>query len=625
MRGARAIVALVALAGAASASAAPKDPKQAAHTVVLLAPSDGADRIVAAEFAAGIAAAFQSSADADPVATLQVEALPAPGKVAEVLASWRKSPPAVVLAWAPDGRTREVEAVAEKTRAPVILLSPEPTRPSADPARNVFWAGGVRTPDEALQVMDFLLLPSNSSRPAILHDGGARGADAAQRAFDLHHVSQDPVAPAVVDEAFDADAARKLAAGGADGVAYFGGAAGAERLLGACASAGVTLPVVLGQGLASRAVPTFTAGRMPNATVLDAEGFEDHGGIAAGDVATLEAAAKAAGSPLLPAVVRGFRAGRFAVEALRSAGGSDPKKLLPAFRALARAPARGKRVFDDFGWGLLARLGPWRCPADRADPACRRVRPTLMPMQAIPQVGTFHPSKFAWRDGTLHVYCTWADGAARTIEKDLLALGLATGGYEGELEQRILDDLMGRFLSRMNRLFLRNPDGSAVPGVSYRISFTTAPPGKDVKGVKFTALLAGDHPDTGGVASGTLATIFTTFIQRTMYLERKLAPAIHASDRPYLSGAYRWGTSVERNLRCDSVRALVDGYSQALSLTGSHEVGHLCGLGHDTESPRSLMNVVEAVGLDFDWAEWIPAHAKTLEQRLGREPAPKDR
>jgi hypothetical protein len=35
------------------------------------------------------------------------------------------------------------------------------------------------------------------------------------------------------------------------------------------------------------------------------------------------------------------------------------------------------------------------------------------------------------------------------------------------------------------------------------------------------------------------------------------------------------------------------------------------------------MNVVEAVGLDFEWAEWIAEHAKALETRLGRVPVPK--
>ena len=615
-----AMVALFALAASGPAAAEPKD-KDEAVAVSFVAPADGPDAAVADEFALGIETAFAASPDPKPV--LRRDALPAAGKMAEAAAAWKKADAVAVLAWVPDVRTREIEEAATRAQRPVIVLSPEPTRPSADPNRLTFWAGGVRTPDEALQAMDFLLLPLGSHRPAVLHDGSARGADAATRAMRIHHVSQDPVAPAVVADTFDAAAAQAIATGGADGIVYFGGAAGAERLLQAAAAGSLTVPVLLGQGLASAAVPSFVGGRSAHAWALDAEAFEDYGQTAPTDAPLLESAAKAAGTSVRAATVRGFRAGRWIAEAIRAAGSTDGKKVAAALKGLGREAARGKRVFDDFGWGNLFRLGPWRSAGERDGPACRRIRPTLMPMQAIPQVGTFHPSKFAWQEGTIHVQCSFGEGVVRTIEKDLQALGLATGGYESDLESRVLDDLMGRFLSRMNRLYLRNPDGTAIPGVSYKVSFTTAPPTKQVKGVKLKAFLAGDSPDTGGVASGVTATIFTTFIQRTLYLPQKLTPAIAATDRPYLSGTYKWGTSLAANLRCDALRALVDGYSQGLSLTGAHEVGHLCGLGHDTESPRSLMNVVEAVGLDFDWAEWIPSHAKTVESFLGREPAEK--
>lgn len=604
------------LALAIPAAASPKDVRETAFDVVVLGPADGGAAATCDEIALGARTALGADS---PDVVLRRETLAPEGKVAESFAAWKKAPPAVVLAYVPDGRTREVEAAAEKARVALIVMSPEPARPAADPARAVFWAGGVRTPDEALQAMDFCLLPLGAKKPAILHDGGERGADAAARAKRLHHVSLDPIEPAPLAAGFDAAAARAVAASGADGIVYFGGPDGAERLLRAAGEAGVNVPILLGQGLATGGVPAFASGASKSAWALDAEGFEDYGQVPSDDAKALADAAKAAGTRVFAATVRGYRAARWTRDALRAAQSADAKKVAAALRALERPAARGKRVFDDFGRGNLFRLGPWRSPAERDEPACRRVRPTLVPMQAIPQIGTFHPSQFAWQPGTVHVHCTWLEGAARTIEKDLAALGLHTGGYEGEFEQRILDDLMGRFLSRMNRLFLRNPDGTAVPGVSWKISFTTEPPGKDVKGVKLKAVLAGDHPDTGGIAAGVTATIFTTFIQRTIYLPQALKPVVAASDRPYLSGAYRWGTSVPQNLRCDAVRALVDGYSQGLSLTGSHEVGHLLGPNHDTESPRSIMNVVEAVGLDFDWAEWIPAHQKMLDTRLGRE------
>jgi len=33
------------------------------------------------------------------------------------------------------------------------------------------------------------------------------------------------------------------------------------------------------------------------------------------------------------------------------------------------------------------------------------------------------------------------------------------------------------------------------------------------------------------------------------------------------------------------------------------------------------MNVASGAGLDFEWADWIPSHAKAIEKRVGRVPA----
>ena len=117
--------------------------------------------------------------------------------------------------------------------------------------------------------------------------------------------------------------------------------------------------------------------------------------------------------------------------------------------------------------------------------------------------------------------------------------------------------------------------------------------------------------------------MFTTFIQRTIYAPMALKVPISAKDRTFVNGTYRWGASLEENLRGDSIRALLDGYTQAFGLTGAHECGHMFGCDHDTASPRSIMNVAEAVGLDFEWAEWVRAHLDILATRLGRVPAAK--
>lgn len=247
-----------------------------------------------------------------------------------------------------------------------------------------------------------------------------------------------------------------------------------------------------------------------------------------------------------------------------------------------------------------------------------------MPISGIPQVGFFSASRFRWEPGSVYVWMHWGKPEERTIEKDLAALGLDPGAYEAGFRDKIVDDLMGRTISRLHRLFFRNADGSAIPGVSFNISFGTEKEPKGLKsGSRFEMVLRGDDPVAGGRAHGTSCEVFTTFIRRTLYADKALKPAIRADDHRFVNGAYKWATSLEENLRGDLIRSLQDGFTQGFALTGAHEAGHMFGCGHDTVTPRSIMNVAEAVGLDFEWAEWVPEHLKILTNRLERVSADK--
>ena len=320
-------------------------------------------------------------------------------------------------------------------------------------------------------------------------------------------------------------------------------------------------------------------------------------------------------------MVRGFRTMAWVTQAAGAAGDPRPKRFVPHLRRVMRKSAQSKPVFAEWGHATLGRLQGWRAAAVRDDPVCHRVRPTLLPMEDTPQVGFFSASRYQWEPGTQYIWCSWEEGTKRSIERDLAALGLATGGYEADLEKRILDDLLGRVMGRLNRLFLRNVDGTSIPGVSYKISFTAEPPPKSVKGAKvWNVRIAGDSQIAGGMASGNDAFVYSTYIQRTMYVKMALDPPISASDRPYITGHYKWGTSVDQNIRDGLVRALVDGYSQGMGLTGAHELGHIAGCGHDTVTPRSIMNVEEGAGLEFSWATWVLGHRQLLHKRLGRVP-----
>lgn len=594
-----------------AACAAQKEP-----VVAFLAPAGGSGALCADEISIGLRAALTGAA----AGFERVELGDDPARSFKDLA---KSKPAVVVAWAPDGLTVAVEQAAEKARLPLVLVSPEPSTIDLDPKRAVFWTGGMRAELAAPQLMDFLFQPAGSRDPTLLHDGSARGRRTIELCAAFHHMEQRPKAPHVVEPAFDAAAAKALAGTGTDGILYCGGPEGAQRLLDGLAAAGVELPVVLGQGLVTRALPRFVVGEAANTWALDMVQHEDAESLGADAKLALEAALGADGGPVLPNHVRGYRTGMAVREALAAAEDASPKRLVPALRALARKSAVGKPVFDAWGHMSLVRLVAWRSPkSPRDEPPCRRLRPTELPMQGMPQIGFHTASRYSWEPDTQYVHVTFGEGAKRTIEKDLELLGLATGGYEADLEKRILDDLLGRAISRLNLLFLRNPDGTSIPGVSFAISFGTEPPDKRIKASKvWTMEIAGDDEVAGGRASGSTAWVFSTYLRRTMYQERALKPPLAAGDRPYLVGTYKWGTAVEQNLRDGALRALVDGYSQAMALTGAHELGHLAGCGHDTASPRSIMNVAEGADLDFDFAEWIPAHVEVLEGRLGRVPA----
>jgi hypothetical protein len=224
---------------------------------------------------------------------------------------------------------------------------------------------------------------------------------------------------------------------------------------------------------------------------------------------------------------------------------------------------------------------------------------------------------------------------ARTIEEDLAALGLNTSGYEAEMDPWLLEELEVRTLGNINRLFLKNYDGTFVPGVSFNIHFTFTKPEK-LKGARCNvAIIAGEESwdakndvptqgAPGGKTAGGRIWIYSRWMRYwTAVKDKALKPHMSREDRQYMDGTYSWGTSWEENLRSDSIRCLVDAYSTFFAMTGAHEMGHVCGCGHDTESKRSIMNVVDAVGLGPSQACWIPAHVRALETALGRYGAKK--
>ncbi len=596
-------------------------------TVTFLAPADGPDAAAATEVLFGIRPAISArlpgSEDEPDAFALAKGDLPVDGDLKSAFAKLKKGGTRLLVVYLPHGRTTAVTAAAVKAKLPLLVTSPEATMRSLDPKREVFWAGGVAPQDEALQGMDYMMQPLASMQPLIVHDGSPRGVDVTAACSFFRHAAQTPRGPVEVSS-LDGPALAQHISDGADGLLYFGGPAGAEALLALQADAAAELPVLLGQGSASAAVPSFHSGSAKTAWSMETRFFDDRGNGGRDERYPLVDALAAAELSVRANHERGHRIGLWLRAAFEAADG-DMKQFVPSLRDVNRPGAAGKRVFEPWGWACLARLELWHSAPIEIEKmgACHRRPETRVPVQSIPHVGFFSASRFKWEPGTTHVWVHWREGESRTIETDMFKIGLNTKGYEENLEERILDDLLGRMISRLHRLFLRNPDGTAIPGVSFNVSFSTEPPPDAASGRKLEVIIGGDDPAAGGRAFGNTALVFSTFLERTMYSKYKLAKPVSAADRPHMAGGYKWDTSAEENIRNGEVRSLVDGFSQGMALTGAHELGHLCGNGHDQETPRSIMNVVDGGGLDFEWAEWTPRCAKNVEKTLKRVSAAK--
>jgi hypothetical protein len=317
-----------------------------------------------------------------------------------------------------------------------------------------------------------------------------------------------------------------------------------------------------------------------------------------------------------------------------------PRDLVGAIREVAytRDEERERPVLDETGRAALLHWFTWTTGEKGPEP----IKPTYLP---TPDLGPLlRTKKVADYDAvpldedTKIVWLTFGEKEpkvkgepARTIEQDLAFLGLNTSNYEAEMDPWILEDLQVRTLWKINRLFLKNHDGTFVPGVSWNIHFTFTKPEKLKPSKYWTGIIAGemtwdkekDEPtagDPGGVSWGSKVAIFSRWMRyHTAIKGKRLSPRMSREDRPYLDGTYEWGTTYEENLRGDSIRALIDGYASFFSMTGAHEFGHSFGCNHDTESSRSIMNVVDAVGLRDTQAHWIPMHVKALDTALGRK------
>lgn len=333
-------------------------------------------------------------------------------------------------------------------------------------------------------------------------------------------------------------------------------------------------------------------------------------------IAALETSAK----PVEVVSVRAYEGARRILDAVKQAGSTKLKKVWAALApGEPSAGALGPRIYELHGGIRFFPFTYWRV---------KKGRFVVWPVGMLPLEGCGGPLGFRQpqpaeineRKGKIG-YLTYGDGETRTIEQDMLEIGLSTDGKHPELDEFVRGEILARAIRIAHILFNREADGTPIPGWSWGMTFTTEKPGDDVPRSRvWLAIVAGDDEAAGGrvIGSGMVA-VYSTFLKRTMYITRKLDPPISDQDKKLILGDYRWGTDRTNNRRADEIRCLIDGFASAVGMTLAHEFGHLCGCDHDQEHPTSIMNVVAGAGASWEDAVWIPKHQRNLTTTLAIE------
>ena len=623
------------------------------------APAGGADDKAPPPFRLAVVAPLSGPLAAAGEETLlgarHAASAAAPGKAVEVLpfddrddpAGAEKAYAAAVAAKAggiiAGGSGRTVDALAAKARKgkiPVLFVG------SAGPSPALTWKDpvlflGSWPVDQALRLADALVAPCGTRSPALVVEDTPRGRElAAALVRNIGHgrtvTAVAHVPPGQAPAAADLTAWREKHV---TRLVVLGEPDLLDATLAACDALGWDVPLLGCEGTLSRAAPK-AAGSKPGRVhwlvgtpTLTLDGpprplYDAH-----------DRASKGEPLPLWPRTIHAFAAADMLLTAStesppKEAKGPKVSKDVAVLEALrdrrygegeARTP-----VFDFGGRGGLWRFRLWSGGAKGPEP----VESSLLPAEGFgPLLGLRRPEMYKAEPGTKVVWVTFGDKESkppRTIEEELGHLGLGTRGYEGELDSKIRDELMARTLGKLHRLFLRNEDGTPIPGHSWAISFTAEKPAGLKPQDVWTMVVAGDDPDAGGRAwpGDGRCEVYATFLRRTLFQVGALEPKLSFEDRTYLEASRVWKGERLEHLRPDKLRALVDGYGGSFALTGAHELGHIAGCGHDVSDPRSIMNVEEGAGLRETQVWFVPPHQAILDRALGRvkePPAKKER
>ncbi len=633
---------LVALAAALLAASPAAVPRAGAEPptlrVALLGAAAGPGAAAAEEALFGVRAALRESPQAAEMRAKGIaldlldldDGDSAEGAV-EALQAARKAKCHVVFAAATGATVAPLVAAARAARQPLFLVGSAGPAPSVEPGDPILSMESWPV-DQAIAAANFLAVHSDKEHLGVFGDcvepgfvieetprGRELGDALVRNMGPRQHVAGTVRVPPRGKPSQDLlEALRALRC---DRLVLVGEPDLVDGVADALAALRWDVPVFCVDGMLSRAATAAHDGRLRRGNFV--AGLPQWAGSDPPDALVAAHRIAPGESALYPRTVKGYLAGEWVARGALAARLLRGPELLEAVRAVAYDGTEANMpVIDETGRAALYHWHLWRTTGK--GPV--RIKPTFLPQEGFgPLLRMQLAAKYQAEPGTKVVWLTFGDEKSRqprTIEKDMAVMGLGTRGYEGNMDEWLLDELMARTLGKLNRLFLRNYDGTPIPGVSYAISFTAEKP----EGLKnheyWKGVIAGDDQVAGGRAwpgEGRVE-IYSTYMHRTdaAFRSALLKPAMNREDRQYMDGTYSWGTTQEQNFRADRIRCLVDGYASFFALTGAHEFGHVAGLGHDEESGRSIMNVVEGAGIRETNAWFIPKHAAVLERVLGR-------
>jgi len=567
------------------------------------------------EAAANGARALLAHEGASPDGVLVFDDQGTEAGLAAALRRLRQARPAGVVA-VPGGTLHDAYWKAARSARSLPFFFLDGMSPDAVQNRDNVWHLGPSAATEAVQAADAMTAPLAARRVAVVHEATPHGRRLAS--LFARSLSRHVTLAGILEWRADSgvEDARGLEPYEVDWIYAAVKGAYAVSFAKALEAAGRPRACLFADGNRAESLLAHAPTCLEGSVLLDGPDPELEGRVGEAAVEALERM----DVPVDALAIRGFEAARRIRAAVATADSTKSSKVRAALEAEAGTTgALGALVVEPHRGIRFYPFTYWRVRSGRAEMWSDGLLPT--PGCGPPLgFGRPPPAEVNEKHGRIG-YLTYGEGEKRTIEQDLLELGLSTGGKDPELDEMVRDEILGRAIRIAHQLFRREPDGTPIPGWSWGMTFTTEPPSEDLPRSRvWLAIVAGDHPAAGGqvIGSGMVA-IYSTFLKRTMYIERKLDPPLSADDRVLLDGTYRWGEDRSLNFRSNKVRCLIDGFASAVGLTLAHEFGHLCGCGHDTEHPTSIMNVVAGAGASWEEAVWIPSHQRSVTTTLGIE------